>query len=262
MISSYAGVAYRRWWMSIGGLLVGVLIGGLINLLIPRTYVTEALIFIVDTDVNASAESAYEGTLMSAQKTRSYVELLRSEPIGEAVAGRLGPVSGLNAENVMDMISASSSPETVLIEVSASDADPQRAQAVANAATVALIDLITRLEQSRDPTQPPAVEARIAKEARLPSRPAFPMPMLNLALGGLFGLLLGFGAAYASESRRAGSDAPVDVSANGRPVTSRLVSQRPKRPHRSIQRQAEITARSRWSRSHQLTSKSGGETRR
>jgi succinoglycan biosynthesis transport protein ExoP len=222
MIISYSGVVRRRWWMLIGGLLVGLLAGGLINILLPRTYVSESTIFIAATDPNSQAGAAYEGNLLATQMTRSYVELLKSERVGGEVVRRLGPEYGLTADGVVKMISASSSPETVLIRISASATDPERAHVVAGTASTALIHLISQMEQPQEATRP-RVEAKIAQAATVPTAPAFPMPLLNLALGGLFGLILGLGVAYACESTRRRSEPrnDFDTSTNGQAVAPR-----------------------------------------
>ena len=119
--------------MLVAGLVAGLLLGGVINLALPRSYTSEAKIFLGPTHTGISADAAWEGNQLSTQKAKSYVELLTSNRMGEEVVRRLGPNFGLDAAAVANDIKASSSQDTVVINIAASGSSAQRAQELADA---------------------------------------------------------------------------------------------------------------------------------
>jgi Mrp family chromosome partitioning ATPase len=84
-------------------------------------------------------------------------------------------------------------PDTQILRIAAKSSDPRRAAAEANAVTSALVVRIN------GPLLRPEAALTVIDPAGPPERPVQPKLDLDLALGGLVGLLLGYAAALARE---------------------------------------------------------------
>ena len=86
----------------------------------------------------------------------------------------------------------------MLFELTATDASPERAQAIANAAGDAFTELVAELE-SPAPGVPAPIKVTTVDLADLPTNPASPRPMRTFPLAVVLGLLAGLGLALLRE---------------------------------------------------------------
>jgi uncharacterized protein involved in exopolysaccharide biosynthesis len=120
---------------------------------------------------------------------QAYGRIVTGGPVAEAAAAALGSRDGLAA------VTAATSPDAPVIEITATGPDAARAAAVANAVAKALADYATaRKAETR-------VTASVLAAASTPTSPASPKPPLELAVGAAAGLLLGGLAALAGVGR-------------------------------------------------------------
>lgn len=104
---------------------------------------------------------------------------------------------GAGAARDLAKVTASTSPDAPVIEITASGTDAGRVQVVANAVAQGLIDFAqARKNETR-------VGVSMLAEAAKPSRPSSPKPPLELAVGAAAGLLLAGLAALAGVGRSA-----------------------------------------------------------
>jgi capsular polysaccharide biosynthesis protein len=104
---------------------------------------------------------------------------------------------GAGAARDLARVTASTSPDAPVIEITASGADPGRVQVVANAVAQGLVDFAaTRRTETR-------VGVSMLAQAAKPTSPSSPKPPLELAVGAATGLLLAGLAALAGVGRSA-----------------------------------------------------------
>lgn len=195
-LRDYLRVTRRRWRLIVGALVVVVALAAAVTLKMTPQYRSQAQLF-VSTPANNSVSTAYQGGLFSAQQVTSYAELVS----GRKMATRVIDVLGLKHTTPAAMsakISASVVPDTVLINVSATDPNPRRAQAIAQATADQLSKEVRNLETPPGKKHAP-IKASVSDAASLPVSPVSPKPLLNIGLGVLLGLLLGFGLAVLRE---------------------------------------------------------------
>ncbi|TNC21883.1 polysaccharide biosynthesis tyrosine autokinase [Amycolatopsis alkalitolerans] len=191
-LRDYLRVARKRWRIVLAGLLAGLAAAAAITWSSPREYSAQVTIYIsAQTDADGAA-AAYQGSLLSEQKVKSYTQLLSSNRIAQDVVDQLR--LNLPAAQVAGMIKAAAQPDTVLLTASVTDTSPQRAKEIADATGGAFTRLVTQLEQPTD-DRPATVTARVVEPATLPVTPVSPRPAVDLSLGALLGLLAGYGAA-------------------------------------------------------------------
>ncbi|MGH3766777.1 MAG: YveK family protein, partial [Pseudonocardiaceae bacterium] len=131
-----------------------------------------------------------QGNLLSAEKVKTYTELIMSDRIRMQASNRLG------TQIEPGQIVATAQPQTVLITTTVTDTSPRKAQQIANAVSVEFVALVAQLEKPIDNAgAPPTVTAQLVQPAQFPTYPVSPRPAWNLAAGALLGLLLGYAIA-------------------------------------------------------------------
>ncbi|WP_078113489.1 polysaccharide biosynthesis tyrosine autokinase [Gordonia sp. IITR100] len=175
------------WWI-IG---LCVLIGGAsaVGLSLTQTpmYRSSAVLY-VTSGTEATVQNAYQGSLASQQRVASYVRLVDSE----AVLSSALTDSGLqmSVEDARDAVSAYTSVETVILTVSATNADPVVASGLANRVAESLVGYVSVLETPSSGGDPLA-KVTVVSPATTSDAPISPRTKRNLAVGLCVGLLLG-----------------------------------------------------------------------
>ncbi|MDP5183846.1 polysaccharide biosynthesis tyrosine autokinase [Blastococcus sp. BMG 814] len=175
------------WWLLLGGLLVGLAAAGLLSWLATPLYSSSTQLF-VSVAGSTDTSAAYQGNLFTQQRVTSYAQLLT----GEALAAEV--VDDLNLEltpaAVAGNVDARVLPETVILDVTVTDTDPARAQAIAASLAEQFTERVLELEADVS-----ALKVSVVEPADINSDPVSPAVTRNLALGGVLGLLIGLGLA-------------------------------------------------------------------
>jgi capsular polysaccharide biosynthesis protein len=190
-------------------------------------------LLLVLTVLGGTAGAVYSATATPTYRATAYVVV--TADAGEPFAavnfaqayGRVattGPAAanaaktiGAGAARDLARVTASTSPDAPVIEITASGPDAGRVQTVANAVAQGLVDFAaTRKAETR-------VGASMLAQAAKPGQPSSPKPPLEMAVGAAAGLLLaglaalaGVGRTAAARRRDEGTDEPApDPSAVG-----------------------------------------------
>ncbi|MBA3741935.1 polysaccharide biosynthesis tyrosine autokinase [Sporichthya sp.] len=186
----YVRVLRERWLLVVFGLILGVGGAAAHSYLATPQYATSATFFISTPGLSEDVSQAYQGSLLSEQKIKSYTQLATDRRLREQVSAELGsPVAP-------GTISASARPDTVLLTITVTDPSPQRAQRIAELASTNFIALVAEVEKPIGDADP-AVAARQVQTPPLPTQPVSPKPVRDAALGTILGLMLGVGLAIA-----------------------------------------------------------------
>ena len=192
-LREYVDVARDRWRFVLAGLLLGLLVAGAVTMLTPRQYSASVTMIVSANPASNDPTAASDGEALSAQRVRTYVELMRSKRLSGDVIKALD--LQLTPEELVERITATSAPETVLLTASVTGETPDRAIQIANALAEQFIKNVAQLEQPANPALTPLVEAKVFEPAAPPAEMVAPRPVLYLVLGAVLGLLVGFGAA-------------------------------------------------------------------
>ncbi|MGW0884287.1 polysaccharide biosynthesis tyrosine autokinase [Streptomyces sp. NPDC002671] len=144
-----------------------------------------------------------QGQSFSQARVQSYAEIVTTRQVTAPVVKQLGLRT--TPERLASQITAVAPLNTVLIDISVRDTEPERAARIANAVAQRFSAVVERLETPRrdlgpqrpgkgpkgDTTSP--VSLGIIQDAVAPTGPVSPRPLLNLAAGAIGGLLLGAG---------------------------------------------------------------------
>ncbi|MGI8310929.1 polysaccharide biosynthesis tyrosine autokinase [Saccharopolyspora hattusasensis] len=164
---------------------VGVIFG------VEPKYKSETTLFMASRATDM--QNAYQGSLLSEQKAKSYVALLGSQRLSEEVS-RSVPVP-MRPEEISEKITASVKQDTVLVTAIVTDSSPHRAQMLARAVGEQFVALVADLE-SPSIHEPPTVTAKIVQPATLRAQPVSPDPARYASYGLFLGLLVGVATAF------------------------------------------------------------------
>ncbi|WP_433783367.1 polysaccharide biosynthesis tyrosine autokinase [Actinomycetospora sp. CA-101289] len=190
-VSDYISVLRYRWRLVALGTAIGLFVGFASYLATPPTYSASSSLYVSSQGGDASTQAAYQGSLLSTQRIKSYVELMTSGRILEGAA-RTVPFP-VDVADLRSRVAASAVPETVLLTVSVTDESPDRAAQLANAITTSFLGVTAELEAPSD-TRPPPVTTRVVEQATPPSSAIAPRASVYLVVGLFFGLVAGLAA--------------------------------------------------------------------
>lgn len=190
-LSDHLRAIRKRWWITLLALAVTM---GLAAVLTSRTtpVYESSLTFYVS--VATETGNALQADELAQRRINSYVGVMTSERLAERVVEATD--WDLAPREVLQMISASPGSSTVLLSATVRDTRPGRSLDVAEAIADVFGPLITELE---GPASGATVNLSVISGPTLRNDPVSPRPGLNLAIGALAGLALGFAGSIARE---------------------------------------------------------------
>lgn len=179
------------WWLPFVSLLVGAVAALLVSLLQTPLY-TSSTQFFVSTRDSASTSDVFQGSQFSEQRVTSYAQLIT----GDELAGRVIHQLSLNmsTSDLRREIVATAVTDTVLINVTVTDASPRRARDIADAVGKQFTTFATELETTSPGGLSP-VKVTVTQPPQVPTTASSPKTTRNVAVGAVVGLLMGAGLA-------------------------------------------------------------------
>ncbi|ROP74846.1 polysaccharide biosynthesis tyrosine autokinase [Curtobacterium sp. PhB115] len=189
----FLDVVRRRWLTIAIAVVVGVATAyGATQLQTPE-YQSEAGVF-VSVSGSDSISDLSQGNNFSAARVKSYAALATTPEVLRAAAtaaGLHGPAAAIGGT-----VGVTTDPDTVIISITATATDANRAAAVANAVAAELIDKVATVERR---TGSAIVHLSVIEKAMPAGSPFTPRVPVNIALGLLGGLAIGLAGALLRE---------------------------------------------------------------
>lgn len=190
-LKDYLRILRRRWPLMVATILLSVSVAVILTLTAKPKYEAATSLFVTTPGASNVGET-YEGNLFSQQRVASYAELVTSEDVLAQTADDLN--LGVTPEQLAAQITATAVPETVLINVTVSDSSPTRAAEIANTVAGVFASRVADLE-TPDGAAAPMTRVVVAQRAAVPDARTSPNNKMNVALGGVVGVVAGFGLA-------------------------------------------------------------------
>ena len=190
-LRDYLEILRRRWLGATAVALVVLAAASALTLLAtPKFTATTRLFFAVQG--SESVTDLAQGSTFAEKQMTSYAQVATSPLVLDPVIRDLGldTTSDVLARSVSAVVPS----DTVILEVSAVDPEPARAQAIANAVGTRLSEVAATLVPEREDGSN-AVQATTLAPARLPATASSPDILRNLAVGLALGVVLGAGFA-------------------------------------------------------------------
>ena len=190
-LMAYVQILRRRWRTLTAVALVVIGIAAALTLLTTPQYTSTTQFFVSTAGSQDSSQLAQGGTF-TQQRVKSYSQLLKAPKLLDPVIAKTGV--DVTVGTLADKITATTPPDTVLIDVTVTDASASQARDVAQAIAEVFPTVVAELERVSPKADSP-VKVTLLRDPTVADSPVSPRPARNLALGLVLGLLLGFGAA-------------------------------------------------------------------
>ena len=159
----------------------------------PPVYQAKTQLYVSVRVGEASLGELQQGASFAKQLVKSYVDIVNTAIVTDGVSEALGgdPTPAQLAEK----LTATNPSDTVLIEIAATDSDPELAAEIANVTASLFSDVVTDRLEAPAEGSPTRVQIDVVEPATVPSAPISPNVSRNVTLGFLLGLMLGLGLA-------------------------------------------------------------------
>lgn len=178
-------LARRNWLILCLVTALGAGAGGALSALSTPEYEARSQIFVAVNGGDSVTDLA-QGNTFSERRVSSYVSLATSSDVLERVAS--DPNVDRSVGQLRSSVSVSSPSQTVLIDITANDVDPETASKIAEATARALIGAVEKVEGGSEAS---LVKMSIVEHAVTPTSPSSPNSIRNVALGAALGMLAG-----------------------------------------------------------------------
>src|SRR5262245_36967206 len=128
-LSGYLRAVRRRWWLVALTTLLGLGAATVMTMVTKPQYATSMTFYV--TTPNRGISDAYEGSMLSQQRVKSYADLLTGDRLAKMINDRYP--FGLSVEQIQSRISAQSVPNTALLRATTVDSDPVRSARLGDA---------------------------------------------------------------------------------------------------------------------------------
>lgn len=184
------GILIKRLWVIVLITIMSVLISGVVTffLLVP-VYETSTTLMVTRAQDITETHLQYQDILISHRLVNTYREITTSNRVLYRVIDALG--IEMSADEMRAMVAVTSLRDTEIIKISVENTDPAFASNLANAIAQVFMEEVVEIMRIEN--------VHIIDEARLPENPVRPRPLLNIALAGVLGFMLGLGLIFLIE---------------------------------------------------------------
>ena len=159
----------------------------------PKYQSTTELYVSVQSATSSATSDLVQGTSFARQAVTSYVSVAATARVLDPVIKELQ--LNLTSQQLAGRVTATSPLNTVLIDITVTDADPAKAAAIANAVGRNLTDVVVNVLEKPADGGASQVKIETVQPASIPTKPVSPNVPLNLILGLLIGLAIGVATA-------------------------------------------------------------------
>ncbi|MDH6235367.1 polysaccharide biosynthesis tyrosine autokinase [Cryobacterium sp. CG_9.6] len=193
-LKDYVRILHKSWILILASVLFGIAAAAGAAIATTPTYIASTQLYVsVQAADGAATGELLQGTSFARQAVVSYVDVVNSAIVLDEVITELN--LDLTAAELAETITSASPLNSVLIDVSVTNSDPQLAAQIANSVGQNFSKIVVnQLEKPNGETVSPVKIATI-QPAIMPTAPASPNVPLNIALGLLVGLAVGLGLA-------------------------------------------------------------------
>jgi succinoglycan biosynthesis transport protein ExoP len=186
-LSDYLRILRKYWALILALALAGLAASALYSLTKTPEYSSSSKVF-VSTQSSDNLSELTQGNTYSQQRVKTYVNLVSTPIVLQPVIAALE--LNVTAGQLAGQVSASSTADTTIIQITATSEDPVLAAELANTTAESLTGVVAKIETSEDGSSSPVKLTRV-QEANVPNQPGSPNVPLNLTLGTVIGLALG-----------------------------------------------------------------------
>lgn len=188
----------HRWYLPVIAVIATLLLAAGWMAIQTPMYRATAQVFVSSSGSANAAQTGqlYQSAVFAQQRVATYAQLVSSPEVLEPVISELKLAA--TPKDLAGSVTAVNPPQTVLLEVTATNSSPTQAAAVSNAIAAHLASAIQKLETTDAKAGSP-LKVTVTKPAVAPTAPYSPNPTTTLGLAFILGLAVGVGIALLRE---------------------------------------------------------------
>lgn len=191
-LRDYLRILHRNWILLLVLLIAGTGAGTAYALLQTPTYTASTSLYVSVRTEGAATGELVQGTTFARQMVTSYVDVIPTSLVLSPVIDELGLDE--TPAQLASRVEATTPLNTVLIDITVTDAEPERAAEIANAIASSFTSAVQNtIERPVNEDDASPVQVTITQPATTPEKPSSPNVPLYIAIGALLGLALGVG---------------------------------------------------------------------
>ncbi|WP_419705370.1 polysaccharide biosynthesis tyrosine autokinase [Promicromonospora sp. NFX87] len=194
-VTEYLRITREHWAPVAAVALAGIMFASLFALTRTPAYTTSSQVFVSFHGAESTSELA-TGTSYVQRRVVSYSNLVRSPQVLDPVIVELG--LSTTAGELGTRVQAAPVTDTVLIDITATDADPTVAARIANTVAESLAERVDELETPQQTVDSP-VQLQMVREAAPPGSASYPNIPVMIFVGFLLGSAVGIALAVLRE---------------------------------------------------------------
>ncbi len=206
-LQEYLRIVVRQWWLILLAGVLGLAVALGVGLSSDKVYTADAQIFVATASATDVLQLA-QGNTFTEARVQSYVSIADSPAVTGVVVRDLG--LSITSAQLASQISASAPADTVLIDIRVRSGSPGEAARLANAVATRFTRVVADLEDTSRSGRSP-VKLTVTHPATAPTVPTSPRIKLNIVVGLLLGLAIGFGLAVARQTLNSSVGSPEDL---------------------------------------------------
>jgi len=185
-------IIWARIWIIVLITIVVMLASGIISYFyLDKIYESSATLIVnkQKDDNDKETQYTYNDILLSQKLVSTYTEIAKSSYVLERVIKELN--LDLSPDELKKMIDVSAVGDTQIIRITVSDVFPARATVIAEKMAELLPIRVSELEMPDN--------VKVVDKAKVPSSPVKPRPLMNIAIAGVLGIMVGLGIIFLIE---------------------------------------------------------------
>lgn len=157
--------------------------------LLDKIYETSTTLMVANTRNNQSDSIEYNTLLVNQKLVKTYSVIAKSDRVLDRVIEKLG--IDMKPSELKDKITVASEGETEIIRITVEDTDPGFAMDLANLLAQVFMEQVVNIMKLDN--------VQVIDVAKIPEKPVKPRPLLNTAIAGVLGVMLGIGVVFLVE---------------------------------------------------------------
>lgn len=194
----------RKWiWLIVGLLLLSMVISGLVSFyVLDKEYQAFTTLMVgKPQDYQTDNTLEYNDLILNQKLVSTYGELIKTRAVSDKVIANLNlPIT---YSQFASKVNVSLVKDTEIIKLQVSDGEPALAAEIANETAEVFMETVKDIMKVEN--------VQVIDLAQVPTGPVSPRPMMNIAIAGVLGLMLGVFIAFLKEFLDNSIKTPEDV---------------------------------------------------
>jgi capsular polysaccharide biosynthesis protein len=185
------GMLIKRWYIVLISVIICSSAAVLLSLFVLKpVYQSNTTLYIGKNMDGEKTDLAYNDVMLGSYLVKDYREIVKSRLVARQVIEEL-KLKDMTVDDLIGKLSVDLKNDTRVIQISASDNSPEMSSSIANKVAEVFMTKVVDIMKVEN--------VKVIDTAEVPKNPVKPNKRMNVAIGFLLGLMLGFGIIFIIE---------------------------------------------------------------